>query len=127
MAAPSPKEKNSDQNHEEVPRTRSGLLTGLSIIENPLMDRDHGGLQAQKSREKTALSIDFTKADRADGCYQEPIVFPQSTHSLLFTEPVCSFPFLFAVFIVLMSLSCLVLALAVRSVISSHFLSNKLF
>ena len=41
----------------------------------------------------------------------EPMALPKSTHTLLFSEPMCSFPFLFAVVIALVCLSCLSLAL----------------
>ncbi len=43
--------------------------------------------------------------------HNEPILLPQSTHTLLFTEPVFSFPFIFAVIIAIMSAMCLILAL----------------
>jgi hypothetical protein len=46
-----------------------------------------------------------------DGTEDIGINLPQSTHSLLFTEPVCSFPFLFAAFIALLSFLVMVLAL----------------
>ena len=41
----------------------------------------------------------------------DPIQLPQSTHSLLFTEPVLSVPFAFAVGIMLLSFVCLALVL----------------
>ena len=41
----------------------------------------------------------------------DPIQLPQSTHSLLFTEPVLSVPFAFAVGILLLSFVCLALVL----------------
>jgi len=43
--------------------------------------------------------------------YEDPIVLTQSTHSFLFTEPTFSLPFLFALGIVMLSYTCLVLAL----------------
>ncbi|KAL7461130.1 hypothetical protein ACHAXS_001558, partial [Conticribra weissflogii] len=43
--------------------------------------------------------------------HNEPILLPQSTHTLLSTEPVFSFPFIFAVIIAIMSAMCLILAL----------------
>ncbi|KAL7549956.1 hypothetical protein ACHAWF_013212 [Thalassiosira exigua] len=43
--------------------------------------------------------------------YQEAITLPQSTHTLLFTERVCSVPFGFALLILAVSVTCLVLAL----------------
>ena len=41
----------------------------------------------------------------------EPMTLPKSTHTLLFSEPICSFPFVFAVVIALVCFSCLGLAL----------------
>mmetsp|Transcript_11949 Transcript_11949/g.25217 ORF Transcript_11949/g.25217 Transcript_11949/m.25217 type:complete len:574 (+) Transcript_11949:205-1926(+) len=41
----------------------------------------------------------------------EPITLPESTHSFLFSEPICSLGFLFAAFIVLLSYASLLLAL----------------
>lgn len=41
---------------------------------------------------------------------KDPVQLPQSTHSLLFTQPVCSLPFAFAVGILLTSFGCLGLA-----------------
>ena len=41
----------------------------------------------------------------------EPMALPKSTHTLLFSEPICSFPFVFAMVIALVCLSCLSLAL----------------
>ena len=40
----------------------------------------------------------------------EPVQLPQSTHTLIFTQPVCSLPFIFAVGVVALSYSCLFLA-----------------
>eukprot|EP00985_Skeletonema_marinoi_P022295 scaffold14206_cov95-Skeletonema_marinoi.AAC.2 len=51
-------------------------------------------------------TIDDTKDEDFD-----PITLPQSTHTLLFTEPVCSKPFLFSVAIATLSILCLLLAL----------------
>lgn len=41
----------------------------------------------------------------------EPITLPESTHSFLFSEPICSLGFLFSAFIVLLSYASLLLAL----------------
>jgi hypothetical protein len=41
----------------------------------------------------------------------EPMTLPKSTHTLLFSEPMCSFPFIFAIVIALVCFSCLGLAL----------------
>lgn len=47
--------------------------------------------------------------DDDDG--EEPICLSQSTHSFLFTEPICSLPFWFALIIAAMSYACLLLAM----------------
>ena len=43
--------------------------------------------------------------------YEDPIMLTESTHSFLFTEPTCSLPFCFAIIIVTISYTCLILAL----------------
>ncbi|KAL7536320.1 hypothetical protein ACHAXR_008766 [Thalassiosira sp. AJA248-18] len=43
--------------------------------------------------------------------YEEPIMLSHSTHSFLFTEPTCSVPFCFGLFILLVSYTCLLIAL----------------
>lgn len=49
--------------------------------------------------------------DDGDGAVgADSFELPQSTHMLLFTEPVCSLPFAFAVVILVLSLTCLRLA-----------------
>lgn len=54
-------------------------------------------------------AINDTKDDHEYG-ESDPIELTRSTHSLLFTEPVNSLPFVFALIIVLMSYICLILA-----------------
>ena len=46
-----------------------------------------------------------------DESVAEPIALPQSTHTLLFTQPATSFPFVFAIAVALVCCSCLVMAL----------------
>jgi len=46
-----------------------------------------------------------------DESVAEPIALPQSTHTLLFTQPATSFPFAFAVVVAFICFSCLVMAL----------------
>lgn len=46
-----------------------------------------------------------------DESVAEPIALPQSTHTLLFTQPAASFPFVFAIAVALVCCSCLVMAL----------------
>lgn len=43
--------------------------------------------------------------------YEDPILLPQSTHSLLYTEQICSAPFNYSLLIICLSLPSLVLAL----------------
>ena len=67
----------------------------------------HGG-------EEPAEAVAFDESKRADQSiigYEEPIMLTQSTHSFLFTEPAFSGPFNFALFIVSISYTCLILAL----------------
>jgi hypothetical protein len=42
---------------------------------------------------------------------QGELTIPESTHSFLFTEPVTSLPFLFSLYIAVMSYGCLIIAL----------------
>ena len=42
---------------------------------------------------------------------EETLMLPHSTHTMLFTEDVCSLPFFFAMFVLFVSFSCLCLAL----------------
>jgi hypothetical protein len=48
--------------------------------------------------------VDDTKCDGE-------LTIPESTHSFLFTEPVTSLPFLFSLYIAVMSYGCLIIAL----------------
>lgn len=50
--------------------------------------------------------VDDTKCD-----IEGELTIPESTHSFLFTEPVTSLPFLFSLYIVVMSYGCLIIAL----------------
>ena len=43
--------------------------------------------------------------------YEDPIMLTQSTHSFLFTEPTCSVPFNFSILVIVISYTCLLLAL----------------
>ena len=43
---------------------------------------------------------------------REPFCLPESTHTLLFTQPVCSIPFFYALVIAAVSVFCLLLALS---------------
>ncbi len=103
----------------EQPNEELSLQKDLSTNEKTPIDENHYDSPQEESKERTALSIDFTTADLTNDYYEEPITFPQSTHSLLFTEPVCSIPFLFSVFIVVLSLVSLSLAMAVNNLIMS--------
>ena len=48
--------------------------------------------------------------DDDDKGHVDTLELPPSTHTLLFTQPVCSFPFIFSMGIVLLSYACLFLA-----------------
>ena len=41
----------------------------------------------------------------------EPVAFPESTHTILFMFPICSYPFAFAFIIAVISVACLVMSL----------------
>ena len=57
------------------------------------------------------FSDDKNPVDLSDRDHiKDPVQLPQSTHSLLFSEPICSLPFAFAVGILLISFGCLGLA-----------------
>ncbi|KAL7526685.1 hypothetical protein ACHAWF_001874 [Thalassiosira exigua] len=59
-----------------------------------------------------AVTVDDSKAvDQSLGGYEDPITLTQSTHSLLFTEKTRSIPFAFSFAIMVMTYTCLVLAL----------------
>mmetsp|Transcript_688 Transcript_688/g.1137 ORF Transcript_688/g.1137 Transcript_688/m.1137 type:complete len:644 (-) Transcript_688:26-1957(-) len=53
---------------------------------------------------------DTTKEEDSEYSEPDPIELTRSTHSLLFSEPINSLPFVFAIIIVLMSYTCLFLA-----------------
>lgn len=62
------------------------------------------------SNNRSGVSAAAAGGGEDEGIFEEPIQLPQSTHSLLFTQPVCSIPYLFAVVIVGISYTCLFLA-----------------
>ena len=55
---------------------------------------------------------DTKDAESKGPAYLEAITLPQSTHTLLFTEPINSLPFGFAFIILVVSITCLALAFA---------------
>ena len=65
-----------------------------------------------ESRDKVS-PLELTKPEQEETHREEPIMIPQSTHSLLFTQPTFSLPFFFAVLIAVLSLTCLNLAMLV--------------
>eukprot|EP00804_Cyclotella_cryptica_P013962 CCRYP_002470-RA/>CCRYP_002470-RA protein AED:0.15 eAED:0.22 QI:0/0.33/0.25/1/0.33/0.75/4/415/154 len=76
------------------------------------MDNDDNAAQAIAMDVEANTTMDPFCNDGDDGGYQEdPILLPQSTHSLLFTEPIGSIPFGYAFGIVILSLVSLLLAL----------------
>ncbi len=65
----------------------------------------YSGVSSSQDSELKAEILDYS------GYEEEAIVFPQSTHSWLFTEEIISLPFVFAAGIATISYFCLVLAL----------------
>lgn len=79
-----------------VPIINGGRLsqgTAAEDVEHPPSDGAPNENNGHNSREGTV----------------EPLLLPQSTHTLLFTERFCSLPYFFASFIVLLSYTCLLL------------------
>lgn len=68
-----------------------------------------------KKNERTMEDVNA----KSDGNVTEPMTLPKSTHTLLFSEPMCSFPFVFDMVIALVCLSCLGLAL-VNTICGQH-------
>ena len=54
---------------------------------------------------------DAEQSSTPDDDHEETFQLPQSTHSLLFTEKICSLPFGVALSVFFISISCLILAL----------------
>jgi hypothetical protein len=90
----------------ELPSGTSGLVF-RSNIKDPQNYNDLKQVNGDKAAPQDA--IDDTK-DEPEYGEPDPIELTRSTHSLLFTEPINSLPFLFALIIVLMSYTCLFLA-----------------
>lgn len=114
---PEKKTAKGPQDDYELSNNELSLQTGPSMNGKTPIDDNPYDSPKEDPGEKTALAINFNDADLTNDCYEEPIMFPQSTHSLLFTEPVCSIPFLFAVFIVVLSLISLSLAMTVNNIV----------
>mmetsp|Transcript_15754 Transcript_15754/g.33903 ORF Transcript_15754/g.33903 Transcript_15754/m.33903 type:complete len:654 (+) Transcript_15754:159-2120(+) len=97
----------------------------LSLRPNPFVAEDpeqfHSNRDKEDMKQVSRVGIESdVVASRSDARrqgaqsiigYEEPIVLTQSTHSFLFTEPTCSIPFAFALGIVAISYTCLILAL----------------
>ena len=75
------------------------------------IDSEKRQRSSQAGVESGAVGGDARSVDQSIIGYEEPIVLTQSTHSFLFTEPTCSLPFSFALGIVAISYTCLILAL----------------
>ena len=78
----------------------SGQTKDLQIMTDALEVNENASPQS---------AVDDTKED-SEYSEPDPIQLTRSTHSLLFTEPISSIPFAFALIIVLMSYTCLFLA-----------------
>lgn len=111
----------------DVGRLGRSVASGRFNAEGATITRRHGtpqdsccvdeggiGIEAagSKFRNGEGEDHDIKGHDDGEGCEEEAIVFPQSTHSWLFTENVLSVPFWFAVGIAFLSYFCLILALA---------------
>lgn len=93
----------------ELPSGASGLVF-RSIKTNDANSGQAKDLQFMTdSLEINGSAADDTKED-SEYSEPDPIELTQSTHSLLFSEPINSLPFAFALIIVLMSYTCLILA-----------------
>ncbi|KAL7454765.1 hypothetical protein ACHAWC_008115 [Mediolabrus comicus] len=89
-----------------MPSDKSGRLVFRSKNnDNNTYDLESNGSSPQDAG--VISNIDDTKNEYSE---DDPIELTRSTHSLLFSEPVCSLPFLFAIIIAMMSFICLVLA-----------------
>jgi hypothetical protein len=72
-------------------------------------DADASSSAAEDPKLSTAVVLNEHDDEKDDD--SDPITLPESTHTLLFTEPIKSKPFLFSVIIAAMSTLCLLLAL----------------
>src|SRR5210317_1295295 len=89
-----------------MPSDKSGRLVFRSKNnDNNTYDLESNGSSPQDAG--VISNIDDTKDEYSE---DDPIELTRSTHSLLFSEPVCSLPFLFAIIIAMMSFICLILA-----------------
>ncbi|KAL7535670.1 hypothetical protein ACHAXR_006658 [Thalassiosira sp. AJA248-18] len=94
-----------------------GRSAGIHIASGEITDDRQGGEMAitrsppDDVEENKINSYMPSDDDPYGGIEEEAIMFPQSTHSWLFTENVDSLPFCFAVAIVTLSYFCLILAL----------------
>ncbi|KAL9180841.1 hypothetical protein ACHAXT_011294 [Thalassiosira profunda] len=77
----------------------------------PVVAGSNGNGDTPTPQSTDRFSDDKNPVDLSDRDHiKDPVQLPQSTHSLLFSEPVCSLPFAFAVGILLISFGCLGLA-----------------
>ena len=72
---------------------------------------DASSSAAEDPKLSTAVVLKNNDHDDEKDDDSDPITLPESTHTLLFTEPIKSKPFLFSVIIAAMSTLCLILAL----------------
>eukprot|EP00984_Skeletonema_dohrnii_P016809 scaffold7526_cov115-Skeletonema_dohrnii-CCMP3373.AAC.8 len=93
--------------------TAAAVVAASTDIES--CDFDDSSSNNTKAKEAAAAASAVVSAvgtidDKKDADF-DPITLPQSTHTLLFTEPVCSKSFQFSVAIATLSILCLLLAL----------------
>lgn len=84
-----------------------------SEMPQPQSPTDANGLTSRGPRRADVDMPDSSRLDLKDddGYEEEPILIPQSSHSLLFTEEVCSLSFAFGLGIMVLSFLSLILAL----------------
>jgi len=92
----------------------TSVITMRSIYVSPPVDSEfqRAAVAPQSANSDPHENGNATKEEDGKEDALAPIKLPQSTHSLLFTEPVFSLPFAFAVVILFMAAACLGLAFA---------------
>ena len=92
----------------------SNMDTAAAVVVAASTDIESGDSNDSSNNTKTKAKEEVSAVDTIDDTKDadfDPITLPQSTHTLLFTEPVCSKSFQFSVAIATLSILCLLLAL----------------
>lgn len=106
-----PAEENDDYSYN-FPRS-----TISSSPQSQVMDGDIRVTYGTDFQNNGHLALEDSEKDEKDNVdddgvnEEEPIVLTQSTHSLIFTEPICSAPFWFGLVVAAMSYACLILVM----------------